>query len=141
MIRNIKQRMKRFARNENGATAVEFALVSVLFLSVVFAIMEFGRFFWISHQFQFAVEDTTRSAAVRGDMSPQDIEEAITEKMSLTGINAAALNINVAETQISGVNFIEVTGHYDFKPFLPVPGLSDILTVNAASRMPTRPDS
>ncbi len=141
MMRTIKHKVKRFARNEDGATAVEFALVSVLFLSVVFAIMEFGRFFWISHQFQFAVEDTTRSAAVRGNMSPQDIEDTIVETMSLTGIGAASLNITIAETQISGVNFIEVTGSYDFKPFLPVPGLSDTLTVNAASRMPTRPDS
>lgn len=44
---------------QRGATAVEFAIILMLFLSVVFGIIEFGRLFYVAN----TVQEVTRRAA------------------------------------------------------------------------------
>lgn len=54
--------MTRYPRDhqrQHGATAVEFAIVLMLFLSVVFGIIEFGRLFYVAN----TVQEVTRRAA------------------------------------------------------------------------------
>ena len=47
-----------------GATIVEFALVAPLFFLLVFATIEFGRYFFIEHAIQYATREGTRLALV-----------------------------------------------------------------------------
>ncbi|MCB1907102.1 MAG: pilus assembly protein [Rhodocyclaceae bacterium] len=51
--------MKAIPRQQHGAAATEFALVSVLFLSLVIAVMEFGR---LAYTYTTAVEATRYGA-------------------------------------------------------------------------------
>jgi Flp pilus assembly protein TadG len=51
---------------EEGGTLVEFALVLVLFLTVLFGIMEFSRFMYTYHFVSNAAREATRYAVVRG---------------------------------------------------------------------------
>jgi Flp pilus assembly protein TadG len=53
-------------RPERGATLVEQALVLVLFLTVVFAIIDFGRALYTYHFVSNAAREATRWASVRG---------------------------------------------------------------------------
>lgn len=46
-------------RHQQGVAAVEFALVAMLFFTLLFAILEFGRLFYL----QNAVQEVTRRAA------------------------------------------------------------------------------
>lgn len=46
-------------RGQNGAVAIEFALVALMFLTLVFGIMEFGRFMYLYN----TVQEVTRRAA------------------------------------------------------------------------------
>src|SRR5262245_1464059 len=50
----------RFARAEGGATAVEFALVAIPFLMLVFAIIELGLVYLVSLTLENAVIDVGR---------------------------------------------------------------------------------
>ena len=52
--------IKRFGRNEDGATAVEFALVSVPFLGLLFAIFETAYVFFATESLESAVADAGR---------------------------------------------------------------------------------
>jgi Flp pilus assembly protein TadG len=54
-------------RPERGATLVEQALVLVLFLTVVFAIIDFGRALYTYHFVSNAAREATRWASVRGN--------------------------------------------------------------------------
>ena len=50
----------RFRRSEDGATAVEFALISVPFLALLVAILETALLFWTSQVLEEAVSETSR---------------------------------------------------------------------------------
>jgi len=52
--------MRRFARGEDGAAAVEFAIVAAPFLALMFAIMETALVFFASQTLETAVADSAR---------------------------------------------------------------------------------
>ena len=61
---------RRFLRNERGAALVEFALVvSVIFLPLVFGVIEFGRATWIKTTLTAAAREGVRYAIVHGSKS------------------------------------------------------------------------
>jgi Flp pilus assembly protein TadG len=51
---------RSFVRREEGAAAVEFALVAAPFLALLFAIIETGLYFFAGQTLETAVADTTR---------------------------------------------------------------------------------
>jgi len=53
-------RARRFGRNEDGATAVEFGLVAVPFFALIFAILETAIVFFAGQVLETAVGDTAR---------------------------------------------------------------------------------
>ena len=67
-------RARRAVSREDGAAAVEFALIAVPLFLVVFGIMVFGVVFSQYQAFTSAAREGARVAAVRGSAS--DIEEA-----------------------------------------------------------------
>src|SRR5215212_177516 len=52
--------VQRFARGEDGAAAVEFAIVAAPFLALMFAIMETALVFFASQTLETAVSDSAR---------------------------------------------------------------------------------
>ncbi|USQ94972.1 TadE/TadG family type IV pilus assembly protein [Caulobacter sp. RL271] len=65
MVRSLADRARRlaarFARAEHGATAVEFALVSIPFMVLIFAIIELGLVFLVSLTLENAIVDVGRT--------------------------------------------------------------------------------
>lgn len=60
-------RLRRCPRGDRGAAAVEFALVSVLLLTVVFAIIQYGYYFFQMQAGTSAAREAARLAAVGFD--------------------------------------------------------------------------
>lgn len=56
----IRTRRRSGLRDDNGAAAVEFALVAPLFLALIFSIMEAGWFFFVSSTTERANEEAAR---------------------------------------------------------------------------------
>jgi pilus assembly protein Flp/PilA len=52
--------LRRFRRDESGATAIELALVALPFLALLFAILEGGLVFWANQVLGTAVTDASR---------------------------------------------------------------------------------
>lgn len=52
--------VRRFKKDENGATAVEFAFVAGPFFLLVFAIFETAIYFWANQYLETIVDDVTR---------------------------------------------------------------------------------
>ena len=65
-IRFLKRKpiAKSFSRNEDGATAVEFAIIAVPFLGLIAAIFETGLMFFASQSLQTAVTEGTRAIMI-----------------------------------------------------------------------------
>ena len=55
---------QRGARGDDGAAAVEFALVSLLLLTLLFGIIQYGYFFFQSTAAESAAREGARAAAV-----------------------------------------------------------------------------
>ncbi|OYW64491.1 MAG: hypothetical protein B7Z40_13695 [Bosea sp. 12-68-7] len=52
--------LARFRRSQDGATAVEFALISIPFMALLVAILETALLFWTSQVLEEAVSQTSR---------------------------------------------------------------------------------
>lgn len=90
----------RFARAERGATAVEFALVSIPFLLLVMAMIELGLVFLVSLTLENAIIDvgrTIRTGEVQGaKTTAADFKTAVCAKMNWLGDRCAgALSLDV----------------------------------------------
>lgn len=52
-------------KSERGATLMEFAIGATVFLTVVFAVVEFGRLFWVHNALKDGARRGTRYATIR----------------------------------------------------------------------------
>lgn len=113
-----------------GSTAVEFALILPIFLSMLLGIIEFGRVMWIQNTLQFAAEEATRYAVVRSSATTAEITAYA--KAKVTGINPES----VTWTAVSDISEVRMNANYEFDflvpellPFGPIP-------LTASSRFP-----
>jgi Flp pilus assembly protein TadG len=120
MLRKLlgKSGARRFSRSDEGAVAVEFALVVVPFLIMVFGIFETGQILWASSQIDFNVDRVVREAAVDATISNGQIQSSIFT--SLDDLNPDNLTVDVQRTNgTPDVLTVSVTyTHMPVTPFL-----------------------
>lgn len=138
---------RRGLTNDNGAAALEFALVGPFFLALLLAVFEFGRLFLYQASLQYAVEEAgrfavaeyTRSVWVDGDteaaaMAAVELTAETNIANNIIGWNPASVVFEVAPDP-SSPNFLDFTGTVTFRflvPWIPIPDI--VLT--ASTRLP-----
>lgn len=79
-------RVRRFAKEQDGAAAVEFALVAAPFFALMFAIMETALVFFASQTLETAVADLARlimtGQAQSGSFTQAQFKSAVCAKIS-----------------------------------------------------------
>ena len=82
---NLRKNLRREAKEEDGAAAVEFALIVGLLAILIFGLLEYGLAFWQVQNLRAATREGARVAAVGGD--PNEIRAAMIDSASgsLTG--------------------------------------------------------
>ena len=88
------------AREERGATAVEFALLMTPLLMLVFGIMQYGLYFWAKQGGADAGRQAARLAAVGNPASCSAFEDAV--KASLGDISTSPSTATVKRTYTKG---------------------------------------
>ncbi|MFN6051884.1 MAG: TadE family protein [Planctomycetia bacterium] len=133
-----------------GATAVEMAVISMVFFSLFLGVLEFGRYFFIGHVSLNATREAARYASAHtGDgTSTQTIIDMVNSQMAgqnamLQNYLVEVLNVNPGngqvisntnwnDAQFGGAIMVRVTGTYRFTMpilfFLP-----SFITLNASS--------
>lgn len=99
-------------RREEGAAAVEFALIVGLLAILVFGLLEYGLAFWQVQNLRAAAREGAREAAVGGDST--EIEQAMIDSAagSLTGGEAIAISPAVCDEDTRGEPItVEITGN------------------------------
>ena len=71
-------RLQTIWRDEDGATALEFALLAPAFFMLVFGIVALGMLFWTQVGLQHGVEMAARCASVNTVLCPNSNPNAIT---------------------------------------------------------------
>jgi Flp pilus assembly protein TadG len=101
----------RFSRSRSGAAAVEFALVSVPFLALLFAIIETGMVFFAQEELQTATADAARlimtGQAQIQNMSQAQFQQAVCAR-AVAMFSCPGLYVNVQTFQsFSGVSLLD----------------------------------
>ncbi len=103
-----------FYKNDSGATAVEFSLIAIVFLTIIFGIIEAGRICWTQAALQYAVEEASRMALVDNDMTEGEIEAAALDSLQSMMVPAAGFNA-VAVYEVGGdFDYVEIDATYQY---------------------------
>lgn len=122
-------------RAERGATAVEFALVSIVFLMFMLGIIDLGRLFWVKNLMQYGVEQTARYAMVNPTASASALETYAEGQVGnlFSGITFTA--DEPGADVVDDINFRTVSAAYTFNYIMPFVTLNDI-PLSASIRTP-----
>jgi Flp pilus assembly protein TadG len=127
-------------RHDDGAVAVEFALVFPVLLLVIFGLVDFGRLYWA----QLALTSAAREGVRASALGLEDVTARVqTAASPLTGVDVV---IDTCPSPLTGDATTSVTAAHDFDFVTPVsafmaffggPGVDGrILTSTAVMRCP-----
>ncbi len=121
-------------RDDKGQALVEFALCAVLFLTVLFGIMNFGLAVHQYHFVDYAARAATRYAIVRGASSPKPATASDIQAFVVgLGLEHAKVTTTWKPDNAAG-SIVQVSVQYDFTPLTPlVP--SAVLPLTSTSQM------
>lgn len=100
--------VRRLARHNQGATAVEFALLSPILLVMLAGIITYGAYFWTSHAVQQLTNDAAR-ASIAG------ITAAERKTLAQTTVNTEIGNYSFLKPTMVTVTVDEQTNVYVVK--------------------------
>ena len=125
-------------RNEDGAVAVEFALVVPVFLMMVFGIVDLGRAYYTLNYLVSAAREGARYASMLTDPSATPDSVRLAVQNAGIGLGSGAIPSNqVGVTVDRTLNTVTVTiQNYPFKlitPFASTVGASTILLSKSAT--------
>lgn len=137
--RPVKDRFRSFWRRAKGigacrlgATAVEFAIVAPLFLSMTLGMVEMGRAMWIKASLQYACEETARYYMVNNSASAATLKTQAQTFLADTGVTIATNPFSTTVDTSTTPDTMTVTATYTFQAlFIPFP-FPDV-TLNAKS--------
>jgi len=122
------RKLPSFLRDRSGANAVEFALLSVPLLMVLFGTVEFGRMYWTQHVLQETASTGARCVGVlQSGCTKSGVYNAATtisyissmaatDGIVLTGSNIS-VNNNTTCSGLSGFSTVRIS--YTFSTVLP----------------------
>jgi Flp pilus assembly protein TadG len=141
-------RRRRERRDEGGAAAVEFALVLIPMLYLVFGLIQYGWYFYAMQSGSSAVGDAARRIAVGNCQTTGQVQTVIFNHLgaATTASSAAGVNATITYTKADGsgtttspgeiggsvtvtATFPTLDMHF---PFIPVPGGGSVTRTNVA---------
>src|SRR5258708_2187353 len=117
------KRSERRRRHQSGQAIVEGALVMLVFLTITFGLMDFGRMVWSYSQISHAAREATRYAMVRGSdsghtASKDDIKGVISNTSPGLDTSNVTTTVTFSPDQSAG-STVQVKVAYDFYPMGP----------------------
>lgn len=113
--------LDRFRRDNRASMVVEFAFIGPVMLTMLFGVIEFGRFAFTQSALNYAAEETTRYAIVNGGNVTNDelLTYARTKLLGLDDTLAVLCLLSpVTTVQTSTVS---ITIDYNFDLLVPLP--------------------
>ena len=128
--------LMRLVRADDGAVALEFAIVSMAMVLLSLGVIEFGRALQVRNQLTFLADRAARQILNDSSITDAEVEAAITAEFD--GANPELLEVVVAEdleTDIDGAKYRNVEVSYPFTLLIPQLS-SSIITLPALERVP-----
>ncbi len=118
--KDILARLASWKRNESGATAVEFAMVSGAFILLLLGIFEMGRALWITNSLQYAAERASRYALIHSETDEGAISDYLGESLQSVGVPTIGMSVTVEEMEYHSdqPGFVSVRVNLPYSPVL-----------------------
>ena len=121
--------MKSPKKTERGATLVEFAIGATVFLTAMFAVIEFGRVLWTHNALADAARRGARYAVNQRASDAASVQNVTVYGDPSGGTNPLVENLTTANVQVQYSNFgvgagtvsVSITG-YQFQFVIPIVG-------------------
>ena len=136
------KQVKLFNANERGTTLVEFALALTVFLTAMFAVMEFGRALWVHNALTDAARRGARYAVLHNSGSVDSVKNVVVFGDEAGGAQSVVPNLTVDQVTVTYSDFavnhgtatVSIDG-YQFQFVLPLMG-SSIAMPNYSTTLP-----
>ena len=137
MQSNLK-RSERRRRHQSGQAIVEGALVMLVFLTITFGLMDFGRMVWSYTMISHGAREATRYAMVRGTSSghaatKSQIQGIVTSRSPGLDTSNTTSDVTFTPDQSPG-STVKVVVTYNFYPIAPYIPIGAI-TMKSTSQM------
>lgn len=143
-------RIKTRKENERGATLVEFAIAITIFLTAMFAVLEFGRALWVHNALTDAARRGARYAALHTTADAANVKNVVVYGNEAGSGNPMLNNLSAANVDVNyngfGLNAGTVTvsiTDYQFQFVIPIvgttitmPSYKTTLTAESAGLLP-----
>ena len=121
--------IKRFKSDECGATLVEFSIAALVFLTAMFAVIEFGRALWAHNALSDAARRGARYAVLHSEDDIDKVRNIVVygdEDGGVTpllpNLTTENVDVNYSDFQLNhGTVSVSVTG-YEFEFIIPIVG-------------------
>jgi Flp pilus assembly protein TadG len=90
-MRRMGQVFRKFTRDDSGAAAVEFAMVSVAFIIMMFGLVFSGMMLFHKSTLKWAVQRASREAAVNTAITETAMQTAINSYLAGLGVPTATV--------------------------------------------------
>jgi Flp pilus assembly protein TadG len=120
------QKRKRNKKGQRGASLLEFSIAATVFLTVLFAIVEFGRALWVHNALTDAARRGARYAVLHKASEIEDVKKVVVYgDLTETTPILENLTTNNVDVVYSGFNLdqgtVRVSVHdYQFQMILPL---------------------
>ena len=116
-------------QSERGSTLVEFAIALLVFLTAMFAVMEFGRALWVHNALTDAARRGARYAALHSTADTAAVKNVVVYGDPAGGTQSVVPNLTTANVTVTYTDFalnkgtasVSVTG-YQFQFVIPIIG-------------------
>ena len=107
----ISVRSASILRDEDGATAVEFALILPLLIVVLCGILTYGGYFWVAHSVQQMANDSARAAVAGLDANERETlaRSALAEEIAGSGFDPSLTRLDIDQQ----ANRLQINVTYD----------------------------
>lgn len=123
----------RFTRCENGAAAVEFALIGFVMIVVTLGAIEFGRALYLRNNLSFAADRAARRGLI--DQKATTVQLENEARLAFSGGDPARLTISIVSETVDGVPVQTISLAHSIK--LLIPGLTTReISMRASRRIP-----
>ena len=124
-------RISSIKRSERGSTLLEFAIGATVFLSVMFAVLEFGRALWVHNALTDAARRGARYAVIHAATDADSVKNVVVygDPNPANGTQPVVNNLTTANVVVTYSNFGLETGtvsvsitNYQFQFVVPLIG-------------------
>lgn len=104
-IHGLRHLLCRF-RSEEGASLVEFALTSLLFFFLLFAVFDFGHLFFVEMDVQNALQEAARYGSTGNHLpDPNNASQSLSRVTSIINtLENDAFGVSISNIQVSSLN-------------------------------------